>query len=98
MHESKPAAASLGILTNVMNELAREIGVMDPDDQRRRSLVKGLSDLTQLRTSLRTEVNELIVQRMEGLAHEMKSLSIGEPRRAQIVNEIVRLSRIAQKH
>ena len=65
---------------------------MDADDPRRGSLVKGLSDLTQLRTSLRTEANELIAQRMEGLAHEMRSLSVGNSRRAQIVNEIVRLS------
>ena len=79
-----------------MNELPREVGGMDADDPRRGSLVKGLSDLTQLRTSLRIEANELIAQRMEGLAHE-RSLSVGNSRRAQIVNEIVRLSEFLKR-
>ncbi len=79
-----------------MNELAREIGAMDPDDPRRGSLAKGLSDLTQLRGSLRTETNELIAQRIEAVAREMRTFSLGEMRRAQIVNEILRLSELLQ--
>jgi len=44
MSDSKTAPASLELLTEIMNELAREIGFMDPDDPKRAPLVKGLSD------------------------------------------------------
>jgi hypothetical protein len=35
MSDSKTAPASLELLTEIMNELAREIGVMEPDDPKR---------------------------------------------------------------
>jgi hypothetical protein len=35
-----------------MNELAREIEMMEPDDPKRASYIKELSSLTQLRRSL----------------------------------------------
>ena len=46
MSDSKTAPVSLELLTEIMNELARQIGFLDPDDPKRAPLVKGLSDLT----------------------------------------------------
>ena len=49
MSDSKTAPASLELLTEIMNELARQIGFMDPDDPKRAPCLKDLSDLTQFR-------------------------------------------------
>jgi len=75
-----------------MNELAREIGIMEPDDPNRPSLLKGLSALTQLRPSVRSAGNQSTEQRMNELAREMITLKPGDPMRTRIVQEIIRLS------
>jgi hypothetical protein len=62
-----------------MNELAREIGIMEPDDPNRPSLLKGLSALTQLRPSVRSAGNQSTEERMNELAREMITLKPGDP-------------------
>ena len=92
MSDSRSAPLSLELITNAMNELAREIGVMEPDDPNRSSLLKGLSALTQLRRSVRSAGDQSTDERMNELAREMAALKPGDPMRARIVQEIIRLS------
>ena len=92
MSDSRSAPLSLELITNVMNELAREIGIMEPDDPNRPSLLKGLSALTQLRPSVRSAGNQSTEERMNELAREMITLKPGDPMRTRIVQEIIRLS------
>ena len=87
MSDSKSARLTLELITDTMNELAREIGIMEPDDPNRPSLLKGLSALTQLRPSVRSAGNQSTEQRMNELAREMAALKPGDPMRARIVQE-----------
>ena len=92
MSDNRSAPLSLELITNVMNELAREIGIMEPDDPKRASFLKELSLLTQLRRSVKSAGNQSLGERMGELAREMTTLKPGDPMREQIVQEIVRLS------
>ena len=94
MSDSKTAPASLALLTEIMNELARQIGVMDPDDPKRAPLVKGLSDLTQLQHRIPLKS---IGQRMDELARHIATLKMGDARKAQIVSEILRLGELLKE-
>jgi hypothetical protein len=58
MHESKPAPASLGFLTNVMNEVAREVGAMDADDPRRGSGSVAQSEVKRDAESLLSQIRQ----------------------------------------
>jgi hypothetical protein len=91
MSDEKSKTAILEIVTTTMNELAQELGAMKLDDPRRASFVKELSDLMQLRRSLRLGDNQSNSQRMDELAREMTTIKPGDPRRVQIVHEIMRL-------
>jgi len=91
MYDNKYAPATVELLTKTMNELARAIGAMDPDDPKRAPCLKDLSDLTQFRIWLTAARDELIGQRMDELARETTTLKSGDPRRAEIVCEIMQL-------
>jgi hypothetical protein len=80
------------VYTNCMNEAARELGTMEPDDSRGAIIAAELSQLMQLKRSVRLTVDPVIGQCMDELAREMATLEPGNPRRAQIVQEIMRLS------
>jgi hypothetical protein len=56
------------IVTTTINEVAQELGARDLDDPRRVSFVKELSDLMQLRRSLRLGGNQSNGQRIDELA------------------------------
>ena len=88
MSHSKRAPAGLEELTTLMNEIAREFVAMNTDDPRRASLVKQFEQLAEIRMSIRSNLSELIGQRMDELSREMITLGTGEARRAQVVNEI----------
>jgi hypothetical protein len=94
MSDNKYAPATVELLTKTMNELAREIGFMDPDDPKRAPLVKGLSDLTQLRHRIPLKS---IGQRMDELARHIATLKMGDARKAQIVSEILRLGELLKE-
>jgi len=72
-----------------MNELAREVGMMDPDDPNWEPYLNKLFELDQLKRSLKEKIDP-IGARMDELAHEMTTLKAGDPRRVQI-KEIKRL-------
>lgn len=91
MSDKKSKTAILEIITTTMNELAQELEVMELDDPRRASFVKELSDLMQLRRSLRLGGDQLNGQRMDELAREMTTIKPGDSRRVEIVHEIMRL-------
>jgi hypothetical protein len=92
MSDSKAVPRTLELITNTMNELAQEIGMMEVDDPRRSACLKELSVLTQLRRAVRLQDDQLLGQRLEELAREMTTLKAGDARRARLVEEIVRLS------
>src|ERR1041384_2481468 len=80
-----------------MNELAKEVGMMEPDDPKRAYFLKELSELTQVRRLLKSASDELIGEQMDALAREITSLKPGNARRAEIVQEIIRLSNDCEK-
>jgi hypothetical protein len=74
-----------------MNDLAREIGMMEADDPKWPAYLKELSVLTQLRRAVKFAGEPVSGQRMDELAREMSTLKPGDPRREQIIEEIMRL-------
>ena len=97
MSDTKSARIATELLTKSMNELAREIGVMDADDPRRAERIKQLWRLGELSASLKSERNKLLNQRMDQLAREVGTLKSGDPRRAHIMSEILRLSDLSRQ-
>ena len=95
--DNKFAPTTFDVLFKSMNDIAREIGEMDPDDPVRAERLKELFALKELSRSLKSETNELIHKRMDELAHEIGILKPGDPRRALIVGEILRLSGLISK-
>ena len=86
------AGTGLDLLTKAMNDIAREIGEMDPNDPLRSERIKELHALTELSKSTKAERNKLIYEKMDALGREVETLKSRDPRRADIVNAIVRLS------
>ena len=58
----------LEFITEAANELAGKIGIMKPDDPRRAVFLKNLSELLQLRRSLRLGIDQPIGLRIDELA------------------------------
>jgi hypothetical protein len=63
---------------------------MDPDDPVRAELLKELCALSQLSSSLKSQRDKMIDQRMDELAREIVGLAPGTP--AHILSAILRLS------
>ena len=51
MSDNKAGPLTVDVITNCMNELAKELGVMDSDDSRRTAVLEQVSQLTPLRAS-----------------------------------------------
>jgi ribosome maturation protein Sdo1 len=98
MSEHQLEPLRLELITEAMNELAQEIVIMKPNDSRQVSFLKRLSELVQLRGSLRLEADQRIGQCMDELACEMTSLNPTDPRRAQIVHEMMRLIDLSKEN
>jgi hypothetical protein len=90
------AGTGLELLRKATNDIAREIGEMDPDDPLRPERVKELYALTELIESTKAERNKLTYEKMDALAREVDVLK-RDTRRADIVNEIIRLSHLIVK-
>jgi hypothetical protein len=58
---------------------------------------KELHALTELSKSTKAERNKLIYEKMDALGREVEALKSRDPRRADIVNAIVRLSHLILK-
>ena len=91
------AGTGLDLLTKAMNDIAREIDEMDPNDPLRSERIKELHALTELSKSTKAERNKLIYEKMDALGREVEALKSRDPRRADIVNAIVRLSHLILK-
>ena len=91
------AGTGLDLLTKAVNDIAREIGEMDPNDPLRSERIKELHALTELSKSTKAERNKLIYEKMDALGREVEALKSRDPRRADIVNAIVRLSHLILK-
>lgn len=88
----KATPFTVELITNCMNDLALELGTMDPDDPRKAAVAAKLSQLMQLRRSVRLAGGPVIEQCMDELAREMTTLKPGDSRRMEIVEEIMRLT------
>jgi hypothetical protein len=60
-------------LTKAMNDIAREVGEMDPNDPLRCQRIKELHALTELSKSSKAERNKFIYDKMEALGREVEA-------------------------
>jgi hypothetical protein len=97
MLDNKAAPDTFDMLNKSMDQIAREIGGMNPDDPVRAERLKELCALSQLSRSLKVEQDKMIHERMDELAREILTVPRGHPRRALIVSEILRLSELISK-
>jgi len=97
MTDTKAPPGTFELLSKTMDEIARKIGEMNPDDPVRAQHLQELCALSQLRRSFKSEQNKIIDKRMGELAREIVELPPEHPRRAQIVGEILHLSELISK-
>jgi len=71
----------LDLLTKATNDVAREIGEMDPDDPVQPERVKELYALTELIKLTKAQRNKLIYEKMDALAREIGRITGREPSR-----------------
>jgi hypothetical protein len=96
MSEIKAARFTLELITNCMHELARELGAMDPNDPRKVTVAAELSQLMQLRRSVRLAGDPVIGQCIDDLVGKMATLKA--PRWTEIFEEILRLTHILKEN
>ena len=72
---------ALDLLTKATNDVAREIGEMDPDDPVQPERVKELYALTELIKLTKAQRNKLIYEKMDALAREIGRITGREPSR-----------------
>ena len=89
--------STLEMLNETMNEIAREVGELNPDDPVRAERLKELCALSQLTKSLKADRDKMIGQRMDELAREILTVPRADPRRARIVTQIFRLGEMLSK-
>jgi hypothetical protein len=77
MSDKNSEPLTLELITTCMNEAARELGTMDPDDPRGAALVAELSQLMQLRRAVRLVNDPLAGQCMDELARENDNAQAG---------------------
>ena len=97
MSDNKAALDTFEMLNKSMDEIAREIGGMNPDDPVRAERLKELCALSQLSRTLNVERNKMIHERMDTLAREILTVPKGDPRRVTIVGVILWLSELISK-
>jgi hypothetical protein len=97
MSDNKIAPSTFELLSQSMNDVAPQIGEMDPYDPVRGERLKELCALSQISKSRKSEHNKMICQKMDELAREILTVPQGHPRRARIVSEVLRLSEMLSK-
>ena len=70
---------------------------MEPDNPKWATVLEELFQLTQLRRAVKFATTPAVELYMDELAREMATLKPGDPRRAQIVHHIMRLSDLAKE-
>ena len=73
MSDGTSAPINPELITNTMNELARQIGIMEPDGPKRASYLEELSALTQLRRFIKSTGDRLVGARIDELAREISA-------------------------
>ena len=91
-------AATLRVISNAMDEIAREIGPLNRDDPKCRALLDELSALTQLRNWLKSETNRTLTLPLDELALELAPLKVRDRRRIQIIGEVISRSHSLDEH
>jgi hypothetical protein len=76
-----------------MNDLAQEIGQLDPDHPLWAERIKELHTVREIIDTFKAERNKIVHERMDSLAAELGRLKGNDARRADLVNEIIRLSK-----
>ena len=97
MSDTTATPFTLELITNCMDELARELGAMEPDDPRTATVAAELSQLMQLRRSVRLAGDPVVGQCMDKLARKMATLEPGDPRWTEIVEEMLQLTDVLKK-
>src|SRR4029079_17905474 len=98
MSDMNSVAATLRVISNAMDEIAREIGPLNRDDPKRRPLLDELSALTQLRNWLKSETNRTLTLPLDELARELAPLKVRDRRRMQIIGEVISRSHSLDEH
>jgi hypothetical protein len=98
MSDMNSVAATLEVISNAMDEIAREIGPLNRDDPKRRPLLDELSALTQLRNWLKSETNRTLTLPLDELALELAPLKVRDRRRIQIIGEVISRSHLLDEH
>jgi hypothetical protein len=94
--DNKSKLLGLELISKTVSELNRQVGI-EADDKKRVHFLKELCDLLQLRLHLESAKDQVIGERMEELARELKPLKPGDSRRAQIVHEIIWLRKMLKE-
>ena len=92
MTNKASAPDSSEMLNKIIDEIARDIGEMNPDDSTRAQRLQEVCALSQVRKSLSEERDKMFHRRINALAREILTGPKGHPGRAIIVSEILRLS------
>jgi hypothetical protein len=98
MSDMNSVAATLELISNAMDEIAREIRPLNRDDPKRRPLLDELSALTQLRNWLKSETNRTLTLPLDELALELAPLKVRDRRRIQIIGEVISRSHSLDEH
>jgi hypothetical protein len=98
MSDMNSVAATLEVISNAMDEIAREIRPLNRDDPKRRPLLDELSALTQLRNWLKSETNRTLTLPLDELALELAPLKVRDRRRIQIIGEVISRSHSLDEH
>ena len=93
MSDTKPANVTVEILGKIMDELARQIGAMNPDGRKRKVLIDEISDLSHIRVWLRTETSKDILEKADELARDLAGLKLGDRERIEIIKSFCTLCR-----
>lgn len=94
--DSKSKLLGLELISKTVSELNRQVGI-EGDDKKRVHFLKELCDLLQFRLYLESAKDQVIGERMDELARELKTLKPGDSRRAQIVHEIIWLRKMLKE-
>jgi DNA repair ATPase RecN len=97
MSDTKSEALTVEVITRCIDELAQEVGAMEPDNPRWATVLEELFQLTQLWRAVKFASTPVVEQYTDELAREMTTLKPGDPRRAEIAQHIARLSDLAKE-
>jgi hypothetical protein len=93
--DNKSKLIGLELISKTVSELNRQVGI--DGDKKRVHFLKAFCDLLQLRLHLECAKDEVIGERMDELARELKPLKPGDCRRARILHEIIWLRKMLKE-